>query len=123
MKMDTARRVDFGIRRQRIEFVGDVQENGDFETSRLDRAAYVFSVQKCKRVVMDSTELPSSSTRVFDWSEEPAALMKNLISPQERYFLPLVVEMIVQLLTLGVSCPRAQWMMRRQFRQRKPITV
>ena len=31
--------------------------------------------------------------------------------------------MIVQLLTLEVLCPRAQWIMRRQFRQRKSITV
>ena len=63
---------DFGIKRQRVEFVSDVQENDDFETPRLDRAAYVFCVQKCKSVMMDSTELPSSSTRVFDGSEEPA---------------------------------------------------
>ena len=33
---------DFGMKRQRIEFVGDVQENDDFESRRLDRAAYVF---------------------------------------------------------------------------------
>ena len=32
---------DFGIKRQRVEFVGDVQENDDFETPRVDRAAYV----------------------------------------------------------------------------------
>ena len=58
------------ITRQRVEFVGYVQENDDFETPRLDRAAYVFCVQKFKNVVMDSTELPRSSTRVFDGSEE-----------------------------------------------------
>ena len=65
----------FGIRRQRVEFVGDVQESDDFETLRVDRAAYVFCVQKCKSVTMDSTELPSSSTRVLSGmqgSEEPA---------------------------------------------------
>ena len=61
-----------GVKHQRVEFVGDVQENNDSETPRLDRAANVFSVQKCKSVMMDSTELPSSSTRVFDGSEEPA---------------------------------------------------
>ena len=61
---------DFGLKRQRVEVI---QENDDFETPRLDRAAYVFCVQKCKRVMMDSTELPSSSTRVFDGSEEPAS--------------------------------------------------
>ena len=59
------------MKRQRVEFVGDVQENV-FETPRLDRGAYVFCFQKCKGVMMDSTELPSSSTRVFDGSEEPA---------------------------------------------------
>ena len=38
---------DFGIKRQRVELVGDVQENDDFESHRLDRAAYVFRVQNC----------------------------------------------------------------------------
>ena len=114
---------DFGTNRQRDEIVGDVQENDDFETPTLDRAAYVFCVQKCKSVVqkcnsisMDSTELPSSSTRVFDGSEEPA-------SQRERCLSPLDVEMIDQLLTLEVLCLRAQWIMRRQFRQRQSITV
>ena len=71
-KLDSARWVIFGIKRQRVEFVGDVQDNDHFETPRLDRAAYVFCVRKCKSVVMDSTGLPSSSTRVFDGNEEPA---------------------------------------------------
>ena len=31
-----------------------------------------FCVEKCKSVLMDSTELPSSSTRVSDGSDEPA---------------------------------------------------
>ena len=39
---------DFRIKRQRVEFVGDVQENDDFESPRLDRAAYVVCVQMCK---------------------------------------------------------------------------
>ena len=69
---------DFGIKRQRVEFVSDVQENDDFETPRLDRAADVFCVQKCKSVMMDSTELPSSSTRVFDGTEEPAGTHEQL---------------------------------------------
>ena len=34
---------DFGIKRQRVEFVCDVQENDDFETPRLDRAALCFA--------------------------------------------------------------------------------
>ena len=114
---------DFGTKHQRVEFVRDVQENDEFETPRLDRAAHVFRVQKCKSVVMDSTELPSSSTRVFDGSQEPAALMKNSISQREKCFSPLDVEMIDQLLTLEVLCPRAQRIMRRQLRQRKSITV
>ena len=63
---------DFGLERQRVEFVGDVQESDDSETPRLDRAAHVFCVQKRKSIMMDSTELPCSSTRVFDGSEEPA---------------------------------------------------
>ena len=62
---------DFGIKRQRVEFVGDVQENDDFESPRLDRAAFVFCVQKCNSVSMDPTELPSSSKRVCDGYEEP----------------------------------------------------
>ena len=38
----------------------------------------MFSVQKCKSVVMDPTELPSSSTRVFfNGSEEPAGTHEN----------------------------------------------
>ena len=44
--------------------------NDDFESPRLDRAAYVFSVQKCNSISMDSTELPSSSKRVCDGYEE-----------------------------------------------------
>ena len=63
---------DCGLKRQRVEFVGDVQKNDDSETPILDRAAYVFCVQKCKSVMMVSTELPGSSTIVFDGSEEPA---------------------------------------------------
>ena len=83
--------------------------------SRLDRAAYAFCVQECKSVMTDSTELPSSSTRVFDGSEEPGALMKNSISQRERCFSPFDVEMIDQLSTLEVLCPRVQWIMRRQL--------
>ena len=76
--------------------------------------------------MMDSTELPSSSTRVFSGvhgSESQRALMEHLISQRERCVSPVDVEMIDQLLTLEVLCPRAQWIMRRQFRQRKSITV
>ena len=51
------------------------------------------------------------------------ALMKNLIIQRERCISTLDVEMIDQLLTLEVLWPRAQWVMRRQLRQRKSITV
>ena len=47
------------------------------------------------------------------------ALMKNSISQRERYFSPLDVEMIDQLSTLEVLCPRVQWIMRHLFRQRE----
>ena len=42
-----------------------------FESHHLDRATYVFCVQKCNSVSMDPTELPSSSKRVSDGNEEP----------------------------------------------------
>ena len=41
---------DFVIKHKRVELVGDVQENDDFESHRLDRAAYVFCGQKCNSV-------------------------------------------------------------------------
>ena len=60
---------DFGLKRQRVEFVGDVQENDDFETPRVDQAADVFCVQKCKRnCQVRRREFFSSMQR----SEEPA---------------------------------------------------
>ena len=115
---------DFGLKRQRVEFVGDVQENDDFESLRLDRAAYVFCVQKCNSISMDSTELPSSSKRVCDGYEEPAGTHEKFDQINgERYFSSLDVEMIDQLLTLEVLCPRVQWIMRHRFRQRKCNTV
>ena len=60
------------------DFGKDVQENDDFESPRLDRAAYVFCVQKCNSTSMDSTELPSSSKRVCDGYEEPAGTHEKL---------------------------------------------
>ena len=63
---------DFVIKHKRVELVGDVQENDDFESHRLDRAAYVFCGQKCNSVSMGPTELPSSSKRVSDGNEESA---------------------------------------------------
>ena len=114
---------DFGIKRQRVEFVGDVQENADFESLCFDRAICVSCVQKCNSVSMDPTELPSSSKRVCDGYEEPAGTHENSISQRERYFSPLDVEMINQLLILEVLCPRVQWLMRHRFRQKKCNTV
>ena len=74
MKMDSARWVTLVKKCQRVEFVGDVQENDDFESTRLDRTAHVFCVQKCNSASMDPTELPSSSKRVCDGYEEPAGI-------------------------------------------------
>ena len=39
----------FCVKRQRVEFVVDVQENDDFESSRLDRAACVFLCSKVQQ--------------------------------------------------------------------------
>ena len=50
MKMDSARRVFLLLKSQRVEFVGDVQENDDFETPRVDRAACVCFAFKSARV-------------------------------------------------------------------------
>ena len=46
------------------------KKSDDFETPRVDQAAYVFCIQKCKSVMMDLTELPSSSMRVFSGMQE-----------------------------------------------------
>ena len=73
---------DFGIKRQRVAFVGDVHD--DFESPRLDRAAYAFCVQKCSSVSMDPTELPSSSKRVCDGYEEPAGTHEKIRSVNGR---------------------------------------
>ena len=91
----------FGMKRQRVECVGDVQKNDDFECPRFDRAAYVLCVQRCNSVSMDPTELPSSSKRVSDGNEKAAGTQR------ESYFLPLDVKTIDQLLTLAVlsTCP------------------
>ena len=66
---------DFGIKRQRVAFGGDVQEHNDeFEMPRVDRAAYLFCVHKCNSVMSDGLEMPSSSGRVVSGvqgSEEP----------------------------------------------------
>ena len=105
---------DFGIKRQRVEFVGDVQENDDFETPRLDRAACVFCVPKCKSVMMDSTELPSSSTSFFKvckgvragTHEEPDQSTGVLFAVGCRDDRPIVD-------SGSVLCPRAPWIMRR----------
>ena len=88
----------------------------------LDRATFVFCVRKCNSVSMDPTELPSSSTRVFWWEWGASGHSWKIWSVKgDRCFSPLDVEMIDQLLTLEVLCPRAQWIMRRQFRQREKV--
>ena len=95
--------------------------------SRVDRAAHVFCAHKCKSVMNDWPEMPSSSRREISGLQESgsqrALTKRNLIGPLEKCFFPLDVEMIDQLSTLEVLCPRAQWIMRRQFPQTKSITV
>ena len=66
---------DYGVKRQRVEFVGDVQENDDFETPDWIEQLICFEFKSARVFMMDSTELPSSSTSVFSGmyrSEEPA---------------------------------------------------
>ena len=63
------------------------KRSDDFESPRLDRAACVFCVQKCSGVMMDSTELPSSSKRISGGSEEPAGTREKFDqSPGEVLF-------------------------------------
>ena len=63
----------FGVKRQRVEIFGDVQEHNDnFEAPKVDRADYVFCVHNCKSGMTDWIELPSSSTSGVQVSEEPA---------------------------------------------------
>ena len=68
-----------------------------------------FAFKKCKSVMMDSTE-PAGTHEKPDQSTGEMLSLLN-------------VEIIDQLLTLEVLCPSAQWIMRRQFRQRKSITL
>ena len=83
-------------------------------------AAYVFCVQKVQVVLRWIRRNCQVGRREFLMGvRSQRALMKRSISQRERCFLPLDVEMIVQLLTLEVLCPRAQWITRRQSRQRE----
>ena len=69
---------------------------------------------------MDPTELPSSSKRVSDGDEEPEVTHEKFDqSTGEGTFRRLDVEMIDQLSTLDVLCPRVQWILRCRFRQGK----
>ena len=65
---------DFGIKRHRVQFVGDVHEHEDgFETPREDRTAYVFCVHSCKNAMGECLDVPSSlGTSGVQASEEPA---------------------------------------------------
>ena len=78
MKMDSARWVILVQNVKELNLsVTSKRMMDDFETPRLDRAAHVFCVQKCKSAAMDSKELPSSLKRVFDGSKEPAGTHAN----------------------------------------------
>ena len=114
---------DFGFKSQRVEFVGDVQGNDDFENTRLDQAPYVFCVQKCNSVTMDSTELPSLSKRVSDGNEKPLGTHENFDQSTGEVLFAVGCRDDQPMSTLEVLCPRVQWIMRRRFRQRKYNTV
>ena len=78
---------DFGIKRQRVEFVGDIQEHNDnFKVPKVDRAAYVFCVQKCKSGMTDWMELRSSSTSGVQVSGKPAGTREKYQSTEESLF-------------------------------------
>ena len=72
---------DFGIVRQRVEFVGGVQENDDFETPRLDRAAYVFCFQKVQECyhawIRRNCQVRRRVFSGMHGSEEPAGTHEN----------------------------------------------
>ena len=72
---------DFGIKRQRVEFVGGVQENDDFETPRVDRAACVFCVQKwqeCHGGFDGIAKFVDENFFGMQGSEEPAGTHEKL---------------------------------------------
>ena len=61
---------DFGMKRQRVELVGDVQEHSDeLEMPKVDRAVFVFCVHNCKRCQVRRGELFEVCVQ---GSEEPA---------------------------------------------------
>ena len=65
---------DFGVKRQRVQVVGDVQGHDDgFEAPREDQAKCVFCVHSCENAMSEFLDVPSSSgisgVRVI---EEPA---------------------------------------------------
>ena len=92
---------DFGLKRQRVEFVGGVPEDSGFEGRRLGRASYVFCVQKCNSVSMDPTTAEFVEESSMGMRSE-RALMETSKSQRERYFSPLDVEMTDQRSTLEV---------------------
>ena len=71
MKMHSARWVILVLNVKELNLSVMLKRLMIFESPRLDRVAYVFCVQKCNSISMDSTELPSSSKRVCDGYEEP----------------------------------------------------
>ena len=113
----------FDTKSQRVEFVCDVQENGDFESPRWDRAACVFRVQKCNGVTMDSTELPSSSKRVSDGSEEPAGTYEKIDQSTGEVFFAVGCRDGRPIVGSGSVASTRPVDYASQFRQRKSITV
>ena len=102
---------DFGIRCQRVQFVGDVHVHDDgFESPRGSSSLHVLFSQLQKtpwaNVWMCQVRRGFQACRRV---RSHRAVMNNLISQRERCFSPLDVEtMVHKLLTLEVLCPRAQ---------------
>ena len=96
---------DFGVKRRRVEFVGDVQENDDFKSLTLDRAAYVFCFQKCNSISMDLMELPSSSKRVCDGCEELADAHEKFDQSTGEALLAVGCRDLVDSGSVASTCP------------------
>ena len=116
----------FGIKRQRVQLVGDVHEHDDgFETPREDRAAYVFCVHRCENAMDRCLDMPSSSgiSGMQASEESPSTHVLNPDRTTGEMLLAVGCRDDRPIVDSGSVCPRAQWIMLRRFSQRKSITV
>ena len=77
MKMDSARWVLLGSNVRELNLSVMSQRMMILRLPDWIEQFYVFCVQKCNSISMDSTELPSSSNRVCDVYEKPAGTHEN----------------------------------------------